>query len=65
VDSAHSSATLHHAEHGLALAGALVGLAAAGDLSVVIDRVYDLAGAAKAHEHVDTGHKVGNVILRP
>ncbi|MBB5788229.1 NAD(P)-dependent alcohol dehydrogenase [Jiangella mangrovi] len=43
----------------------LLGLVAAGELTVVVDQVYDLADAAEAHARVDTGHKVGNVLLHP
>lgn len=43
----------------------LLGLAAAGDLAVVIDRVYDLDDIVEAHRRVDTGHKVGNIIVNP
>ena len=43
----------------------LLGLAEAGELTVVIDQVYDLADVAEAYARVDTGHKVGNVILHP
>ncbi|WP_373355194.1 NAD(P)-dependent alcohol dehydrogenase [Pseudoroseicyclus sp. CXY001] len=34
-----------------------------GSLVTVIDRIYPLEEAAAAHAHVETGHKVGNVIL--
>jgi NADPH:quinone reductase-like Zn-dependent oxidoreductase len=43
----------------------LVQLVAAGHLRVVVDHVFDLEGIADAHRLVDTGHKVGNVIVRP
>lgn len=43
----------------------LLGLVADGELTVPIDRVYDLDDIVKAHHRVDTGHKVGNVIVRP
>lgn len=43
----------------------LLGLVESGALTVVVDGVYDLADAAEAHARVDTGHKVGNVILHP
>lgn len=43
----------------------LLGLVAAGELTVVIDQVHDLADAAKAHTRVDSGHKVGNIVLHP
>ena len=36
-----------------------------GALTVVVDRVYGLADIAEAHRRVDSGHKVGNVIVRP
>lgn len=40
-------------------------LVATGALRVVIDEVYPLAEIVAAHTRVDTGHKTGNVILRP
>lgn len=43
----------------------LLGLVADGELQVVIDSVHDLDHIADAHRRVDTGHKVGNVIVRP
>ncbi|MFD1718344.1 NAD(P)-dependent alcohol dehydrogenase [Georgenia deserti] len=43
----------------------LLRLVAAGTLRVVVDSTYDLADIARAHARVDTGHKVGNVIVRP
>jgi NADPH:quinone reductase-like Zn-dependent oxidoreductase len=38
---------------------------AAGDLTMPIDRVFPLAEAAAAHEHVGSGRPLGRVILRP
>ncbi|MFF6776904.1 NAD(P)-dependent alcohol dehydrogenase [Streptomyces sp. NPDC012637] len=43
----------------------LLGLAAEGALRVVIDRIYELSDIAEAHRRVDTGRKVGNVVVRP
>ncbi len=43
----------------------LLGLVAGGDLTVVVDEVFELDRIVDAHRRVDTGHKVGNVILRP
>lgn len=43
----------------------LVKLAAAKELRSVIDQIYDLSEVVAAHARVDSGHKVGNVILRP
>lgn len=43
---------------------AIVDLAAKGELKPVIDRVYPLEDAAKAHAYVDTGRKRGSVVLR-
>ncbi|WP_433528133.1 NAD(P)-dependent alcohol dehydrogenase [Micromonospora sp. CA-263727] len=42
----------------------LLGLVARGEITVVLDQIYDLAGIADAHRRVDTGHKVGNVVVR-
>jgi NADPH:quinone reductase-like Zn-dependent oxidoreductase len=35
----------------------------AGELRAVIERSYPLARIAEAHRHVETGHKVGNVVV--
>jgi NADPH:quinone reductase-like Zn-dependent oxidoreductase len=43
----------------------LLGLVADGAIAVVLDRAFDLADIADAHRRVDTGHKVGNVVVRP
>lgn len=43
----------------------LLGLIASGELTVTIDGVYDLDDIAEAHRRVDTGHKVGNVLIHP
>lgn len=43
----------------------LLDLVAGGDLRIVIDSTYDLGAIAEAHRRVDTGHKVGNVLIRP
>jgi NADPH:quinone reductase-like Zn-dependent oxidoreductase len=43
----------------------LLRLVADGELRVVIDRVYDLDDIAAAHRLVDSGHKVGNVVVHP
>ena len=43
----------------------LLGLFAAGQLTVVHDHAYDLDDIVEAHRRVDTGHKRGNVIVRP
>lgn len=43
----------------------LLQLVASGSLTVVIDRVYDLEGIVEAHRRVDSGHKRGNIIVRP
>jgi len=42
----------------------LAELAQAGHFAPFVDREYDLADAAKAHEYVATGRKRGNVVLR-
>lgn len=43
----------------------LLGLVADATIRVVHDRAFDLADIAEAHRLVDTGHKVGNVLVRP
>lgn len=45
--------------------GELLQLAGAGDLHAVIDRCLPLDEIAAAHRLVDSGHKVGAVIVRP
>ncbi len=42
----------------------LLQLVADGKLAVVIDHVYDLDDITEAHRRVDSGRKVGNVIVR-
>jgi NADPH:quinone reductase-like Zn-dependent oxidoreductase len=42
----------------------IASLAASGELRPVIDRVFRLEDAAKAHAYVDTGRKRGSVVLR-
>lgn len=43
--------------------GFLISLFEKGDLKVVIDRKYPLAGIVEAHHYVQKGHKKGNVIV--
>lgn len=43
----------------------LVELLATGRLESIIDSVYPLSEAVRAHERVDSGRKVGSVILNP
>jgi D-arabinose 1-dehydrogenase-like Zn-dependent alcohol dehydrogenase len=43
----------------------LLRLLAEGVLTVVVDEVLDLAQIASAYQRVDSGHKVGNVLVRP
>lgn len=43
----------------------LLGLVAAGVLRVVIEQVHELGDIVAAHRRVDTGRKVGNVLVRP
>lgn len=43
----------------------LLRLVADGAITVVHDQAFDLADIADAHRRVDTGHKVGNVVVRP
>jgi NADPH:quinone reductase-like Zn-dependent oxidoreductase len=43
----------------------LLGLLAAGDLAVVHDRTFALDDIVEAYRRVDSGHKVGNIVVRP
>ncbi len=43
----------------------LLRLVADGVVTVVHDQTYDLDDIVEAHRRVDTGHKVGNVVVRP
>lgn len=43
----------------------LLRLVADGVITVVLDQTFELDGIAEAHRRVDTGHKVGNVVVRP
>lgn len=43
----------------------LLGLVAAGDLTVVHDRAFALADIAEAHRRVDGGRKRGNIVVHP
>ena len=43
----------------------LLELVANGDMTVVHDQTYDLDDIAAAYRRVDSGHKVGNVVVRP
>ncbi|AKU14884.1 NAD(P)-dependent alcohol dehydrogenase [Luteipulveratus mongoliensis] len=43
----------------------LLRLVASGELTVVIDQVLPLDQIVAAHERVDSGHKVGNLIVHP
>jgi NADPH:quinone reductase-like Zn-dependent oxidoreductase len=43
----------------------LLGLVADGAITVVIDRIHDLQDIAEAHRRVDSGRKIGNIIVRP
>ena len=43
----------------------LLQLVADGEISVVHDQTYDLDDIADAHRRVDSGHKLGNVVVRP
>lgn len=43
----------------------LLGLVAAGELTVVLDAVHHLDDIVAAYERVDSGHKVGNIVVRP
>ena len=43
----------------------LLRLVANGVVTVVHDQTYDLDDIVEAHRRVDTGHKVGNVVVRP
>ncbi|MGI5286261.1 NAD(P)-dependent alcohol dehydrogenase [Nonomuraea polychroma] len=43
----------------------LLQLVADGKITVVLDKVYGLHDIAEAHRRVDSGHKVGNIVVRP
>jgi len=43
----------------------LLGLVANGEITVVHDQTFDLDHIADAHRRVDTGRKVGNIVVRP
>lgn len=43
----------------------LLSLVAAGELTCVIDQTTDLDGIVEAHRRVDSGRKVGNIVLTP
>jgi NADPH:quinone reductase-like Zn-dependent oxidoreductase len=43
----------------------LLQLLASGNLRVVIDQVRDLDGIVAAHHRVDSGRKIGNIVVRP
>ncbi len=43
----------------------LLRLVADGEIIVVHDQTYDLDEIADAHRRVDSGHKLGNVVVRP
>jgi NADPH:quinone reductase-like Zn-dependent oxidoreductase len=43
----------------------LLGLVADGVLAVVHDRTFGLDEIVDAYRRVDSGHKVGNVVVRP
>jgi NADPH:quinone reductase-like Zn-dependent oxidoreductase len=43
----------------------LLRLVAAGDLRVVVDQVLPLDAIVDGHRRVDTGHKVGNLLVHP
>lgn len=43
---------------------ALVKLAESGAIKPVIDRIYSLDEIVQAHRYVETGHKVGSVVIR-
>ncbi len=42
----------------------LLSLVEKGELKVIIEKVYDFKDVAEAHRRVDSGHKVGNVLIR-
>ena len=43
----------------------LLNLLEAGELKVITDKIYSLDDIAQAHQYVDSGRKVGNVIVKP
>lgn len=49
----------------LAMLNALLPLLAQGQMHIHIAREYALSDIALAHEYVDTGHKRGNIVVKP
>ena len=63
--TAHGNVKVGPAPERVADMGTLLELMVNGHLVSVTDRVFDLADIVQAHERVDSGRKVGNVIITP
>ena len=46
-----------------AMLGTLIEMVEDGKLTPIIDRVYPLSDLIEAHQHMETGHKRGNVVV--
>ena len=46
------------------LLGLLIDIIKTGRFKVIVDRVYPLDKVVEAHEYIEKGHKIGNVVLR-
>jgi len=62
---AHGNVIAGSAPERVADFDALLDLVATGEITVVRDATYDLADIAAAYRQVDSGRKVGNVVVRP
>jgi len=59
----HHQLILGVSENTVEMLSELVAVANTGELKAVIDQAYSLDQVKEAHQHVDTGHKTGAVIL--